>query len=640
MVWIAGFARHVGRGGMIGIGSDSIIYGIGHCCREYPAGLPLPVHRMHCYTCTAAISALIITMKRSTETPPNVPPAKTRRLSRQATVDPALCKSSVGDSKGRQLHASLFHDGTLLPHLAREHLANFQDLAPKLPPRSSLVGRVTWGSCCSGSEGDHFIMPAIEQAYNEYTASGQDRGTASGQVMHFDHLFSCEWDIHKREWIDNVVNTDRRASGQKLVCIFCDIRDMGGVTARCHAHNNQKCRIPDSDFLIVSTSCKDLSPLNNHGQTRPVLSLHTSPGGSADTWRGLLAYLDNHICKVISYENSDNVEDSSSGGGNLEVFQAELNNRDYDGQCFLLNSKLFGLPQNRRRFYAVFVLLRAGSTITGRIIDTSRRSINDMFVTLRAFVMVCQRTPPSARDVLLPCDSDAVQAELLRRMRNESTANAAGDRSWIMEHQRLYEQLRLEWGIAPRLPSTSESPWYATLTRYQQSALILHQYRIFMSQPRTASGQGRRQGQEMRLMIDLQPNANRQPNTSVMHDTSDTSDAVEIAPCILPSQLMWLNLPVERVMLGEEALMFQGWPVSNLHPKHVRQNRLQQDLAGNAVPLPVQLAVIMSSIHALSWREPAEVQAPTSSRNDVDAALALLGTLVPITALGQALADA
>ena len=141
-------------------------------------------------------------------------------------------------------------------------------------------------------------------------------------------------------------------------------------------------------------------------------------------------------------------------------------------------------------------------------------------------------------------------------------------------------------------------------------------------------------------MIDLQPNANRQPNTSVMHDTSDVSEAVEIAPCILPGQLMWLNLPVERVMLGEEALMFQGWPVSNLHPKHVRQNRLQQDLAGNAVPLPVQLAVIMSSIHALSWREPAEVQAPTSSRNDVDAALALLGTLVPITALGQALADA
>ena len=144
---------------------------------------------------------------------------------------------------------------------------------------------------------------------------------------------------------------------------------------------------PESKLTSVPTHCDSLAP--QHSQRNgPVLAAQTSPGGSAETWQGLLSHLDAHPCSTLFYENSDALDDSHStvqGSGNMDVFVSELSSRSMEGQCFILNSKLFGLPQNRRRFYGVFFRLPSGHDESGLSIDVGvARSLSDTFQTLKA----------------------------------------------------------------------------------------------------------------------------------------------------------------------------------------------------------------------------------------------------------------
>ena len=165
------------------------------------------------------------------------------------------------------------------------------------------------------------------------------------------------------------------------------------------------------------------------------------------------------------------------------------------------------------------------------MIDCGSRALADAFGTLRACVQVCQRRPPSARDILLKDDDPAVEQELLRRVaKGQPTGSAA--RGWIVEHQQLYAQLRLSCGAPPPNSRTTDSPWLETLTPLCKSTLILHQHQLLSSSLSfTASGQQR----VPNLMIDLSPSAGRL-STSTFDDAGN-----DIAPCILPNMNMWLH---------------------------------------------------------------------------------------------------
>ena len=255
----------------------------------------------------------------------------------------------------------------------------------------------------------HFVMEVVQDAINnrhqdgEGTALGQE-GTALGQeanVQHqfqFKQMFACEIKPKKRKWIDAIINTQRRQVGKPLICIFGDMRKMDAEVAWCETHRNF-CKVPVVSILVVSTSCKDLSPLNHSPMSnqQPILSQRKSPGSTADTFQALLGYLDRHVVQTIIYENSDHVDSDGAATSSMDISQAEMRASGWEGQCLMLNSKLFGVPQNRRRFYAWLVNCSQHSKF-----DFTKRSIMHVFRRFRHYVQICQRQYPDVRDVLLP----------------------------------------------------------------------------------------------------------------------------------------------------------------------------------------------------------------------------------------------
>ena len=76
-----------------------------------------------------------------------------------------------------------------------------------------------------------------------------------------------------------------------------------------------------------------------------------------------------------------------------------------------------------------------------------------------------------------------------------------------------------------------------------------------------------------------------------------------------------------RIALGRETLLLQGFPTSRV-PIDAFPESLLQDLAGNAMAVPVVLAVLMASFCAIHWRDATAEDAPAATQADVDVSLA------------------
>ena len=82
-----------------------------------------------------------------------------------------------------------------------------------------------------------------------------------------------------------------------------------------------------------------------------------------------------------------------------------------------------------------------------------------------------------------------------------------------------------------------------------------------------------------------------------------------------------------RQVLGREALALQGFPINRLDEPEVREfiqemehkeiastDRLFGDIAGSMVATPVMLAIVMSTLMAVSWVEPPKIVAEVAEQ--------------------------
>lgn len=235
----------------------------------------------------------------------NEPPAA--RTKRALTEQRSVCPDFVASLKDERPEAdsdSIYY-GTFLEQAAEENADTFKAAAPS----RLLAGPcpLRWGSCCSGSEGCHFVFQAINRVLEK-----------NDSACSFSQAFACEKSLDKRKFIRQVMQTDlpreesnsdsaseaetgppvsKRAKSsasqieqgddwQGFPCIFSDIQEMGEKVATCWQHGT-KCQVPTVDFLVLGTSCKDLSKANPK-QDKAALTKAATKGQSAQTFRGFL----------------------------------------------------------------------------------------------------------------------------------------------------------------------------------------------------------------------------------------------------------------------------------------------------------------------------------------------------------------
>lgn len=549
-----------------------------------------------------------------------LPPSKRSKvLKEQRSGDGSLMLSA---SSRVTLPADIV-EGGLLPKLASENLASFQAVLP--PGHSRALGRVedaaevyvpqlTWASCCSGSEGIHYVMEAANKAMAD-----------AGVLVRFKHKFSCEIAKPKQKWINMVLSAgplfedgDRQVEDQH--CIFTDIRSLGGDTAQCCVHK-KACEVVQVDCLLLGTSCKDLSRANSStDRTKLVLSQETSKGASAQTFRGMLEYCKAHKPPLLIYENVDAIDDKVSANTetNLSLLMQAMADLGYQGQKVMTDAQEFGLPCRRRRLYVFFVC------VASEKIDLQHEAIGQVFAKFRTLVTACMRSPPCVTACLLKEDNSQQHADILLRAlaerRDTAAKNAQNPKkaeatnTWIDKHILYADQLGVRWS-APVAAELTLNDWYDTLTVREGDALVL-------SKKADPSSVFRNLSQSLGRI-----------------NSKSSGVGKEVAPTMLPGQLLWIEGGQKRLLTGEEALILQGFPILKLQKK-MRGHQLEEnwtqsflhDLAGNAMALPVALAIFQAGLACVSWAafgksDPDPEPEENTDGACVDIALAALETL-------------
>lgn len=353
----------------------------------------------------------------------------------------------------------------MLNRLAHEHRERFGELLPSRPLASGRT--LLWASACSGSEGLHFVFSALEDVY---------KGTPT--PLTFAQSFACESSEQKRAWIMQVINGGKPDIPSK--CVFENICEISEMTALCAVHR-RRCPVPCVDVFVCGTSCKDISSLSLGSRTQSgplAFEQESTPGGSAQTFRGFLGYIHTQRPALVLFENVEKLAEetngNSSGGGyssNVDVLLAEMAGRGYEGQTFIVDAKEFGLPCRRRRIYVVFVRV-----VGCQMFNFSERPPVDVFRSLASLVRVCQRAPPSFVQCLLPDDSDLVRAELARRVAAGAGAQPVNpDQAWSKLMLKEYRAAGLRYGVHSADERSRTSPWYETLSQRERGALAYSQ---------------------------------------------------------------------------------------------------------------------------------------------------------------------
>ena len=285
----------------------------------------------------------------------------------------------------------------------------------------------------------------------------------------------------------------------------------------------------------------------------------------------------------------------------------------YAGQIVMTDAMEFGLPCRRKRIYIAFVNMTSPKLDLG-----SMPPLAKVWSDFRKCVTSCLRSPPCAKDILDGAKSEAAEAwlkklhwkQLDQKVKNEKNAkqkkpaSAVGE-GWIEQHMKFADNLGIRWGSAPSA-ELAQNPWFALLTEREADVLKLD---------KAAS--------PLAGFRNLSQSVNRASTVTLQ------SNGKHLAPTMLPGQLLWCDLlDPPRFVLGREALRFQGFPVDQFlahkDNEYEASEALMQELAGNAMAVPVVLAVLQA-LMATVWLKPP--QKPASNQN-VQEALSALSVLM------------
>ena len=179
--------------------------------------------------------------------------------------------------------------------------------------------------------------------------------------------------------------------------------------------------------------------------------------------------------------------------------------------------------------------------------------------------------------------------------------------TWLDKHMAYADQLGVRWA-APVEAGLANNVWYQTLTKREQDALVL----------------SRVDGPAC-MFRNLSQSIGRINTRSTAQDL----EGREVAPTMLPGQILWVE-GQERLLTGEEASILQGFPILRLKakvlslPPELGAQQFLTDLAGNAMALPVVLAIVQAGLACVRWREARDAD---EEQDDLAVAMAALAQL-------------
>ena len=529
-----------------------------------------------------------------------------RELRRESTLDEADVDVLAKTNQQRQISGESFTNGTLLAQLASEHCEAFRKLfrgkRDFVPARE-----ITIGSACTGSSSEVAAAYYFEKAIKEVS----DRG------FRIKPLFSCDIREEKRKWIQGVHKAfaSGSASGQgesSGPCVFIDIADLGSTMAPCATHGC-KCQVPQCCIFVCCTSCKYFSrmspPPQSSSGTGLVLLDPTSPGGSAQTFHGMLAYLSWARPAILIFENVEAINDvdATADVSNMDIILAELAARGYECQQMTGDASRYGAPQKRMRVYVIAVLAVANSQF-----DFLQRSIQDTFKTLRSLIKVCTRSPPCASEVIYSGSDSRVESWLQVRRQQQGNRKL---NCYSMDKAITHAVLNgVSWSSIQPPERLKSSPWFHTLSAQQKQVAA---YSLCTD---TAPV----------LFRDISQSCGR-VRCSMFGDARQ-----HLSFTVTPAQvaLVFKDNETPRLLLGEEAMLLQGFPIAAVSDlvKNTA-NHVIADLAGNMVAVPVLLVLLMAAVACVDWRdgdvdEEGQRLAESGDASEIDAAWFAFGLLV------------
>ena len=161
-----------------------------------------------------------------------------------------------------------------------------------------------------------------------------------------------------------------------------------------------------------------------------------------------------------------------------------------------------------------------------------------------------------------------------KAMKSKAKASAPANHgeNWVEQHMKFAQLNHIKFSQKNQQADLAKNPWFLTLSEREQDALALCR----VEKPNV-------------LCRDLS-----QSITRVNSNTWDNEKALHVLPTTMPRMLLWLELRYPnspRLLLGQEALIMQGFPVMAFL-RGLKQHgaafepseSLMQDLAGTPCP--------------------------------------------------------
>jgi len=389
----------------------------------------------------------------------------------------------------------------------------------------SIRRKLRTGSACSGSE--------IARVANEFIMMA-----CGGKV---ENVFSCEKVVVKQDWIANVIEKwARDKQGPGGPCIFKDIAEIGGKTARCAKHeatgngeNVSGCDVLTVFLMSAGFSCKNMSKLfssrvGTAGQfVKKKSCLADGSGSSGETLDALLSYIQSHAPTILVLENVQDIL-LPSQAQNHDHLLAVLKEVGYAAHVVELVSTSYGSPQRRRRAYIVGYKVPSGWSYDA-VLDRAKAALD-----LAKGLELPERRPD---EIFLSNKSAYVQSECKRRMDHRDSLSpqelSRDLEEWKDKNRKLLERdgIACSRCVVPE-KHRSSAPWYGILTPRQRMVL----------------------GHGFLTCKNLQSCDVYQ--TMGREFVSNTSACI---PTIVPNTLLWL-VKNKRLMTGKEALLVQCMP--------------------------------------------------------------------------------